>query len=107
MLAVIRHGGKQYLVKEGDRLSVEKIKLEKPDAKEYSFQDILLVADDKAGIKIGQPVVAGAKVKAEVVTPEYKEKKVTVIKFKSKKRYTRKRGHRQIKSRIVIGKITV
>lgn len=91
-IAVITTGGKQYLVKAGDTLHVEK--LEAKEGEILSF-DALLVADETgAGARIGNPTVAGAKVTAKVVGSG-REDKVTIIKFHAKTRYKRKAGHRQ------------
>jgi large subunit ribosomal protein L21 len=91
-IAVIQTGGKQYLVKSGDTLRVEKL-----DAKEGSSLsfDPLLVADETGGeAKVGSPSVKGAKVSAKV-QGHGRADKVTIIKFKAKVRYRRKAGHRQ------------
>ncbi|MBU1167052.1 50S ribosomal protein L21 [Patescibacteria group bacterium] len=89
--AVIKSGGKQYLVEKGDVLDVEKLEKEAKDTIE--FEEVLMIADDK-DIKFGSPMIEGAKVKAEVVQ-EYKDKKVIGIKYKAKKRQRKKFGHRQ------------
>ncbi|MFH1226005.1 MAG: 50S ribosomal protein L21, partial [bacterium] len=96
MLAIIKTGGKQYKVKEGDILKVEK--LNPPaggsgEARTVVFEDVLLLADDKE-VKIGTPKVEGAQVKAEVVS-EGKGKKIRVVKYKAKVRYHKVYGHRQ------------
>lgn len=101
--AIIKTGGKQYLVKEGDLLTVEKLPTQKGG--KFSFDQVLLVGDDQGDtLKIGQPTVAGAKVEAEVLD-QTKAKKVHVIKFKSKVRYHRHRGHRQQITKVKITKI--
>jgi large subunit ribosomal protein L21 len=92
-MAVIKTGGKQYLVKEGDVLKVEKIAEEDIKAGKITFDEVLLV-DDGKDTKVGTPTVKGAKVVAEVVN-QVKDKKVTVIRFRSKSRYFKKKGHRQ------------
>lgn len=91
MLAVIKTGGKQYIVREGDVIEVEKIE-SKPGEK-IDFFDVLLVGDEKKA-EIGTPLVSGAKVEAEVLAQK-KAKKIRVFKMKSKKKYRRTRGHRQ------------
>ena len=102
-IAVIKTGGKQYKVAEGDKIQVEKV--EGKEGKKIEFKDILLVADEKgASTKIGDPVIKGAKVSG-TIEKQYKDKKVTVIKYKSKIRYRRKLGHRQQKSLVKIEKI--
>jgi large subunit ribosomal protein L21 len=87
MYAIIRTGGKQHKVSKGDVLKVEK--LEKKVGEE-----VLLVGGDKAGVKVGQPTVADAKVVATVVS-EGKAKKILVFKKKKRKQYRRTQGHRQ------------
>ena len=91
MYAIIRTGGKQYQVAAGDTLRVEKLQGEVGDTVELS--DILLVADGD-DVKIGQPVVDGAKVVAKIAE-QGKAKKVMVFKKKRRKGYKVKRGHRQ------------
>lgn len=90
-IAIIRTGGKQYVVSEGQKLKVEKLEAEV--GKTFTFDDVLLVASDK-GIMVGTPKVAGAKVTANVLRTE-KADKVMVVKFKAKSRYRRTKGHRQ------------
>jgi len=96
-LAVIQTGGKQYLVKIGETLKIEKIKT-KGDS--VVFNDVLLVIDED-NIKIGTPVVQGAKVTAKV-EGDIRGKKITVLKYKPKVRYRVKRGHRQNYTKITI-----
>ncbi len=103
MLAIIKLGGKQYKVKEGDVIDVEKLDLEKGG--KIDFEEILLTSDGK-NVKIGNPYVKGAKVKVEILE-QFKDKKVIVFKYKPKKRYKRKKGHRQQLTKIKISKITV
>jgi len=101
--AIIKTGGKQYLVKEGDVLTVEKLVANKGG--KFYFDQVLLTGDEKGeNVKIGQPTVAGAKVEAEILD-QFRDKKVSVIKFKSKVRYHRNVGHRQPKTKIKITKI--
>ena len=89
--AVIRTGGKQYIVEVGTKLKIEK--LEKEEGQEIVFSDVLLVANGD-NVDIGNPLVAGAEVKARVLK-QGKADKVIVFKYKPKKRYRRKIGHRQ------------
>jgi len=91
MLAVLRTGGKQYIVQPGDKIKVEKI--EKEEGKEIVFTDVLLVEKNKK-IEIGMPVLKDAKVEAKILK-HGKADKVIVFKYKSKKRFQRKVGHRQ------------
>ena len=91
MYAVIVSGGKQYRVEEGQRLKLEKIEVETGSS--VDFDKVLLVADgDK--INIGQPVVEGAKVTAEVLS-QGRHKKVKILKFKRRKHQMKQMGHRQ------------
>lgn len=91
MLAIIKTGGKQYLVKPGDKLKVEK--LEGKEGKEIVFSDVLLVEKNKK-VEIGTPVVKEAKVEAKILS-QGKADKIIVFKYKPKKRESRKIGHRQ------------
>ncbi|MBL7053071.1 MAG: 50S ribosomal protein L21 [Candidatus Portnoybacteria bacterium] len=102
MFAVIRTGGKQYLVSPGDKIKVEKLDVE--EKKEIVFDEVLLVANDKKTVKIGDPLVKGAKVKAKVIKQD-KAKKIIVFKYKPKKRYQKKKGHRQPYTEVEILKI--
>jgi large subunit ribosomal protein L21 len=88
--AVIMTGGKQYLVKPGDNLKIEKIDAEKGD---FDFDKVLLVADGE-NLKIGKPFLNDVKIPAEVLG-QGRGKKVIVAKFKSKTRFHKKAGHRQ------------
>uniref|UniRef100_A0A7V4JPT7 Large ribosomal subunit protein bL21 n=2 Tax=Thermodesulfobacterium geofontis TaxID=1295609 RepID=A0A7V4JPT7_9BACT len=101
MLAVIKTGGKQYIIKPGDRLKVEKIEGKVGDIVEIN--EVLLVKTDKE-IKIGTPLVESAKVKASIVE-QGKAPKVIVFKKKPKKGYKRKKGHRQLYTTIEIREI--
>ena len=101
MYAVLATGGKQYRVQEGDVIYVEKLIADVDSTIELN--EILAVGTDE-GIKIGTPVVEGAKVVAKVVA-QGKAKKVIVFKYKSKKDYRRKNGHRQPYTKLVIEKI--
>ena len=100
-MAVIKTGGKQFLVKEGDVISVEK--LDGAEGAKIAFDEVLLV-DDGSATKVGGPSVKGAKVSAEVVEAG-RAKKVTVIRYKAKSRYFKKRGHRQPFTKIKITSI--
>ena len=91
MYAIIETGGKQYKVAEGDVIKVEKLAVE--EGQEYSFDKVLVVAKD-SDVTVGAPYVAGAKVSASVLG-EGKAKKVIVCKYKSKKGFHKKKGHRQ------------
>ena len=102
MYAIIRTGGKQYQVATGDTLRVEKLQGDVGDTIELS--DVLLVADGE-DIKIGQPVVDGAKVVAKIAE-HGKAKKVLVFKKKRRKGYKVKRGHRQQYTALTIEEIS-
>ena len=90
-LAVIKTGGKQYIIKEGEKLKVEKINAR--EGNNFDFDKILLIVDDKE-IKIGTPLVNGAKVSAKVLK-QGRNKKIIVFHYHSKTRYKKKAGHRQ------------
>ena len=89
--AIVETGGKQYTVHPGDTLRVEKLPHADEDVLE--LDRVLLVSRDGA-VKVGQPLVEGARVRAEVVG-DGKARKIIVLKFKPKVRYKRKTGHRQ------------
>ncbi|MEK7546267.1 MAG: 50S ribosomal protein L21 [Patescibacteria group bacterium] len=102
MYAVIATGGKQYLVKEGQTLNVEKLEKEAGAALDL---EVLMVADaDGKDVKVGTPNVAGAKVTAKVIE-QGRAKKIRIVKYKPKSRYTRVNGHRQPFTKIQIEKI--
>ena len=98
--AVVKISGKQYKVGEGEILEVDKIQSQK-DA--VSFDEILLIKKEK-GLVFGLPYIKGAKVKAKVLE-NFRAKKIKVVKFKSKSKYLRTRGHRQEKTKLQIEKI--
>ena len=100
MFAIIKTGGKQYKVSEGDIIKVEKIEAEAGD--KIEFDQVLMVAGDD--VKVGSPVVGGAKVSAEVLDQK-KDKKIVIFKFKAKKNYRKKKGHRQPYTLVKIEKI--
>ena len=101
MLAVIKTGGKQYLVTPGKKIRIEKI--EGKEGKEITFKDVLLVEKNKK-VEIGTPLVKGVKVVAKILK-QGKGKKVIVFKFKRKTRYKVKKGHRQFFTEVEITKI--
>ena len=100
--AIIQTGGKQYKVKSGEILKIEKLPDSKPDTK-IEFKEILAYGDDKV-IEVGTPVVQGAKVEANLVK---NSKNRTILIFKKRRRQNsrRKNGHRQEYSMIRINKI--
>jgi large subunit ribosomal protein L21 len=91
MYAVVATGGKQYKIKEGETLRIEKVNGNVGDA--LTFDQVLLVVDGE-NLAVGQPMVQGASVSAHIVE-QGKEKKILVFKYKRRKRYRRKQGHRQ------------
>lgn len=103
MYAVIATGGKQYLVQEGQTLNVEKLEKE---AGAILDLEVLMVADaDGKDVKIGTPNVSGAKVTAKVLE-QGRAKKIRIVKYKPKSRYTRVNGHRQPFTKLSIEKIS-
>ena len=103
MQAIIVTGGKQYNVSEGDTLFIEKLPVEAGDA--VTFDQVLAIVDGE-NTKFGAPVVEGAKVEAKVVK-NGKGKKMRVFKYKAKKGYHKRQGHRQPYTKVEIGKISV
>ena len=118
MLALIKTGGKQYLVSPGDKIKVEK--LDKEEGKEITFDEVLLLCPSdlsvgalaKAGalvkegvtlseVVIGNPLVKGAEVKARILK-HGKGEKLIIFKYKPKKRYKKKIGHRQLFTEVEI-----
>ena len=94
-IAVIKTGGKQYLVKEGQVLTVEKLNAQKGDKADFE----VLLWDDGSELKLGEGKVSGE------VIEEGRGQKVVVVKYKAKSRYFKKRGHRQPFTKVKIGKI--
>lgn len=101
MYAIIETGGKQYRVQEGDTLNLEKLPAEAGENVEI---DKVLAVVNGEEVKIGTPLVQGAKVILKVLR-NGKDKKIIVFKFKAKKNYRRKQGHRQPFSRVLVEKI--
>jgi large subunit ribosomal protein L21 len=102
--AIVKTGGKQYKVKEGSKLAVEKLNYEV--GTEFDFNHVLLIANSKAdNAQIGTPLVTGAKVHARVLD-QFKGDKKIVFKYHSKTRYKKKKGHRQPYTKIEILQIT-
>ena len=96
--AIVRTGGKQYRVSPGDTIDVDRLTADEGSTVE--LDEVLLVADE-SGVKVGEPTVEGARVIAEVVG-EKKDKKILVFKYKRKVRYRRKKGHRQLHTRLAV-----
>ncbi len=101
MYAVIKSGGKQYRVAQGQVLRLEKLDTEA--GADVTFDNVLLVADGE-NIKVGKPAVDGAKVVA-VVMEHGRRKKIDVIKFKRRKNYRRTKGHKQHYTQVKIKEI--
>ncbi len=99
--AVITTGGKQYVVSEGDKLSVELLKNVK---EKVSFEPLLVIDENK--VSVGSPLVKDAKVDAKVIAADEQQDKVTSIRYKSKKRVRTVKGHRQRGTTIEITKIS-
>ena len=100
--AVIKTGGKQYIVSPGKKIKVEK--LLKEEGSEVEFSEVLLLENEK-GLTIGETFVEGAKVKGKLLS-HGKGEKLVIFKFKAKKRERRKKGHRQPYSEVEITSIT-
>lgn len=103
MYAVLETGGKQYRVQEGDVVLVEKLNAE--EGQEVKFETVLAVSTDK-GLEVGTPYVKTATVAAKVLKHD-KSDKIVVFKYKAKKNYKKKQGHRQPYTKIQIKKISV
>jgi large subunit ribosomal protein L21 len=99
--AIVESGGRQYRAEEGQSFSVEKLPYEVGEQIELS--NVLLLAGD-AEVQVGQPTVPGASVKATVID-QYRGKKIFVWKYKPKKRYRRRSGHRQSYTRLRVDEI--
>ncbi|MCC7022957.1 MAG: 50S ribosomal protein L21 [Thermomicrobiales bacterium] len=96
--AIIETGGKQYRVAVGDRLAIEKLPVEAGSS--VTFDRVLMVGGDGTA-RVGTPVVPGASVQAQV-EEQFRGEKIVVFKYKPKKRYRRKTGHRQSLTRVAI-----
>ncbi len=101
MYAIIKTGGKQYKVAEGDTIYVEKLEANVDDA--VTFDQVLTVVND-GSVTVGKPLVSGAKVTGKVLD-QGKEKKILVFKYKAKSNYRRRQGHRQPYTKVAIEKI--
>ena len=102
MYAVIETGGKQYRAEPGDKFRVEKLAGE--TSTEIIFDKVLAVGGEGTEAKFGNPYITGARVTAEIVK-QARADKVIVFKYKSKKNYRNKRGHRQYFTEVVIKNI--
>ena len=103
MYAIVECGGRQYRAEEGHSFVVEKLPYEVGD--QIDLEKVLLVAED-GDIKVGQPAVEGASVKATVVD-QFRGKKIFVWKYRPRKRYRRRQGHRQSYTRLRVDDINV
>ncbi|MBP1156580.1 MULTISPECIES: 50S ribosomal protein L21 [unclassified Paenibacillus] len=101
MFAIIETGGKQYKVQEGDVVYIEKLNAGEGEAVKF---DRVLAVSKESGLVVGVPVVSGASVSGKV-EKHGKGEKVIVYKYKAKKNYRRKQGHRQPYTKVVIEKI--
>ena len=103
MYAVVSTGGKQYKVREGETLSVEKLPGEV--GSQVSFDQVLMFSDDE-NITVGKPVIENAVVSAHIIE-QGKARKILVFKYKRRKRYRRTQGHRQAFTKVKIDSIEV
>ena len=102
MYAVIKSGGKQHKVSEGEEILLEKLSLDEGEVIEFS--EVLAVNKD-GNLKVGKPLLEGAVVKGKVIN-HLKTKKITVIKMKRRKDYRKKQGHRQNLTKVKIESIS-
>jgi large subunit ribosomal protein L21 len=102
MYAVIKTGGKQYRVSEGQLLKVEKLDVEPGQV--VDFEEVLMVGEGE-NVKVGAPFVAGSKVTAEVVR-QARDKKIHILKFRRRKHHMKQMGHRQYFTEVKIKQIT-
>jgi large subunit ribosomal protein L21 len=101
MFAVIQTGGKQYIVREGDKIKVEKLDAE--EGKKHIFERVLAISADEKAIELGTPFL-DKQVEGTILT-QGKHKKIRVFKMKPKKRYQRTQGHKQRYTEVEIVKI--
>ncbi len=102
-LAVIKTGGKQYVVQENDILRVEKLSVN--EGSTFSFDEVLFIgSEDGSKVEVGTPMIGGAKVEAKLLKHD-RTKKVSVVQYKAKVRYHKARGHRQWYSKVQITKL--
>lgn len=102
MFAVIRTGGKQYRVAQGDILDVEKLDAE--EGSEIALDDVLMVGEG-SDVAVGAPRVTGASVTAKIVS-QFRGPKVLIVKFRRRKHYRKTQGHRQNLTRIEITQVS-
>lgn len=99
MYAVIKSGGKQYRVAEGDTLKLEKLPVE--EGQEISFDEVLMVADGD-NVRVGTPILEGCRVSATTVEPAGRHPKIKILKFRRRKHHMKRMGHRQWYSEVKI-----
>lgn len=104
MYAVVKTGGKQYRVAQGDTLEVEKLKGEVGD--QIKLNEVLMIGGEGDEVKIGTPTLAEAEVTVEIVEQK-RGKKIIVFKKKKRKKYSRKQGHRQMLTKLKIVEIQI
>ncbi|MDO8558405.1 MAG: 50S ribosomal protein L21 [bacterium] len=104
-LAIIKTGGKQYIVSPGKRLKVEK--LGKNTGENFYFGEVLLIGNANGeSVTVGKPYLPSARVAAKVIVGEGRARKIKMLKYKPKKRYRRRIGHRQSFTEVEIESIT-
>lgn len=103
MYAIIETGGKQYKVSPGDMLTVEKLDVE--EGEEVVFDKVLMLKSNEGKSVIGTPYLEDIKVKG-IVLEQFRGKKIIVFKYRPKKHYRRKRGHRQYLTKVQIVEVT-
>lgn len=101
MYAIFRDRGRQYKARVGDKLDIDLL-AGASDGATVQFTDVLLTSSEDGKVKVGQPAVAGAQVKAKVVKADRKAPKIEVFHFRAKKDSMNKRGHRQRHTRVEI-----
>ena len=101
-LAVIKTGGKQYKVKKGDKVKIEK--LDKKEGSKVAFDTLLIASSDGKEVNLGKPSL-GKKVEGKILE-QGRDKKISVIKYKNKTRYLRNKGHRQSFTKVEITSIS-
>jgi large subunit ribosomal protein L21 len=99
MYAVVRTGGKQYRVQEGDVLRVEKLEAE--EGATCTLGEVLMLGTDGGELRVGRPLVEGAQVRVQI-RRHGKGEKVTIVKLRRRKHYRRRRGHRQLFTEVVV-----
>ncbi|MBU0722675.1 50S ribosomal protein L21 [Patescibacteria group bacterium] len=101
--AIIKTGGKQYKISPDESIKIEKLSANLKEGDEVVFDKVLLINDEKETV-VGTPYIEGAKITA-IYETRGRNKKISVIRFKSKSRYFKKKGHRQIHDKVKIGTI--